>query len=63
MSDKYKYIDKDKALTRRFQNIYIEEPSEEETFHILNGIKKTYEEYHNVKYPKKLIKEIININS
>lgn len=55
-----KYIEKDKALKRRFQNIYIDEPSIEETYQILNHIKKTYEEYHNIKYTKSQLKEIIN---
>ena len=61
LEEYYKYIDKDKALTRRFQNIYIDEPSTDDTYKILCGIKKTYEEFHNVKYNKNLIKKIINI--
>lgn len=61
LEEYYKYIDKDKALTRRFQNIYIEEPSDKETYKILWGIKKNYEEFHNVKYNKNIINRIINI--
>ena len=43
-------FEKDKALLRRFQNIFVEEPSLEETIYILERIKSTYEEYHNIKF-------------
>lgn len=43
-------IEKDGALSRRFQPINIDEPSVEETVEILNGIKEQYENYHKVKY-------------
>ncbi len=47
--DEYrKYIEKDAALERRFQPIYIEEPTVEETIEILKGLKKKYEEFHRV---------------
>ncbi len=45
-----KYVEKDAALERRFQSIYVEEPSVEETLEILRGIKTRYEDYHNVSY-------------
>lgn len=44
-----KYIEKDAALERRFQPIYVNEPSVEETIAILRGIKEKYELYHGVK--------------
>jgi len=44
-----KYIEKDAALERRFQPIYVEEPSVEDTITILRGIKEKYELYHGVK--------------
>ncbi|MCR4656614.1 MAG: AAA family ATPase [Lachnospiraceae bacterium] len=47
-----KYFEKHKSLARRFQNIEIPEPSEEETVKILKGLKKKYEEFHGVKYAK-----------
>lgn len=59
LDEYYHYIDKDKALSRRFQNIFIDEPTEFETYHILNEIKKSYEDYHHVKYSSKIIKYII----
>ncbi len=43
-----KYIEKDAALERRFQPVTVEEPSEEETISILKGIRKCYEEHHQV---------------
>lgn len=43
-----KHIEKDAALERRFQPVYVEEPTKEETIDILYGIKEKYEEHHNV---------------
>ncbi|OKY73689.1 MAG: ATP-dependent Clp protease ATP-binding subunit ClpA [Desulfobulbaceae bacterium DB1] len=49
--EEYKnYIEKDRALSRRFQKIDIEEPSVDETFEILKGLKSRYEEHHGVKF-------------
>ncbi|HUZ16840.1 MAG TPA: ATP-dependent Clp protease ATP-binding subunit, partial [Spirochaetia bacterium] len=45
-----KYIEKDTALERRFQAIFVSEPSVEETMEILKGIKTQYEDHHNVSY-------------
>ena len=44
-----KYIEKDKALERRFQKVVVDEPSVEETVRILKGIREGYEEYHRLK--------------
>lgn len=44
-----KHIEKDAALARRFQAVYIEEPSEEDTISILRGIKEKYELHHGVR--------------
>ncbi len=43
-------FDRDRALARRFQRIDINEPTVEETYHILRGLKKFYEQHHGVKY-------------
>ena len=43
-----KYIEKDGALSRRFQAIMVEEPSFEETVQILEGLRSEYEKFHNV---------------
>jgi ATP-dependent Clp protease ATP-binding subunit ClpA len=44
-----KYFEKDRALMRRFQRITVDEPTQEVTLQILKGIKKYYEQHHNVK--------------
>lgn len=47
--DEYqKYFEKDKALVRRFQTVYIDEPSVEDTISILRGIQEKYEMYHKI---------------
>jgi ATP-dependent Clp protease ATP-binding subunit ClpA len=43
-------FEKDRALARRFQKIDISEPSVEETYHILKGLKPRFEEHHEVRY-------------
>lgn len=45
-----KYIEKDRALSRRFQKIDIDEPSEADAIAILHGLKSRYEDYHKVVY-------------
>ena len=48
--DEYrKYIEKDAALERRFQPVMVEEPSEEETYEILKGLRHRYEDHHRVR--------------
>ncbi|MEO0281841.1 MAG: AAA family ATPase [candidate division WOR-3 bacterium] len=48
--DEYrKYIEKDRALERRFQPIIVKEPSVDQTIEILKGLRKKYEEHHKVK--------------
>ncbi len=46
------YMEKDRALLRRFQKIDVKEPSKDETFKIIEGLKKLYEKHHGVKYEK-----------
>lgn len=48
ISEYRKYIEKDKALERRFQPVMVEPATEEETRLIINGIKSNYERHHNV---------------
>jgi ATP-dependent Clp protease ATP-binding subunit ClpC len=45
-----KYIEKDAALERRFQPIYVDEPNVEETIEILKGIADRYQDFHHVNY-------------
>ncbi len=47
--DEYqKYFESDKALERRFQSVYVDEPSVEDTISILRGLRERYENYHKV---------------
>jgi len=57
------HIEKDRALSRRFQKIDIEEPSNEETVEILNGLKSRYESHHGVKYTKAAIEATAELAS
>lgn len=50
-----KYFEKDSALVRRFQKVTVEEPSEVETVEILKGLKKYYEDFHQVVYADDVI--------
>lgn len=55
-----KYIEKDKALARRFQTIFIEEPSKEKTKEILLKLKPIYEQFHKVIIKEEIIDKIID---
>jgi len=50
LSEYRRHFEKDPALERRFQPIIVEEPAFDETIEILQGIRKKYEEHHQVKY-------------
>lgn len=54
-----KFIEKDTALERRFQPIIVEEPTIDDSEKILEGIKKYYEEYHNVKISNHVIRQTV----
>lgn len=55
-------IEKDKALDRRFQKVYVSEPNEEETKNILKKIKKDYEKYHDVIIPESILNLTIKLS-
>lgn len=58
--DEYKkYFEKDKALIRRFQTIDVSEPSIDDAVSILNGLKESYEKYHNVSYTDEAIRNAV----
>lgn len=63
LEEYYRFIEKDKALMRRFQTIFIDEPTKEETKKIILGIKETYEKFHNFTITNEEIDEIINQSS
>ena len=54
-----KYIEKDTALERRFQQVMVDEPTIDDSVGILDGIKKYYEEYHKVKISTDVIKQTV----
>ncbi|BBJ27607.1 ATP-dependent Clp protease ATP-binding subunit [Athalassotoga saccharophila] len=63
LEDYRKYIEKDKALARRFQTIDVKEPSEEETIKILLGLKDSYESHHGVKIENEAIETAVKLSS
>ena len=61
--DEYrKTIEKDKALSRRFQTVMVEEPSAVVTLRILKGIKKHYEKHHGVVIPDEILETAITMS-
>jgi ATP-dependent Clp protease ATP-binding subunit ClpA len=58
-----KYIEKDRALSRRFQKIDIDEPDEPDAINILLGIKAKYEDYHKVIYTEDAIKSAVQLSA
>ena len=54
-----KYIEKDSALERRFQQVLVEEPNIDDSIGILEGIKKYYEDYHKVKISSDVIRQAV----
>jgi ATP-dependent Clp protease ATP-binding subunit ClpB len=58
-----KYIEKDPALTRRFQPVYVNEPSTEDAVAILRGLKEKYELYHGVRITDDAIVAAVNLAS
>lgn len=60
LDEYYSSIDTDKALARRFTNVFIDEASQSEAITILKGIKKEYEKHYKIKYSDKIIKYIVS---
>ena len=56
LDDYRKYVERDPALERRLQPVRVEEPNDDETVQILNGIKKQYEDHHNVDITDEAVK-------
>jgi len=56
LDDYRKYVERDPALERRLQPVRVEEPNDDETIQILNGIKKQYEDHHNVDITDEAVK-------
>ena len=61
--DEYrKHIEKDGALKRRFQPIYVQPPSMDETIHIIHGLRDRYEEHHGVEISDEAIVEAVKLS-
>ncbi|KAF2961486.1 ATP-dependent Clp protease ATP-binding subunit [Fervidobacterium sp. 2310opik-2] len=61
--DEYrKYIEKDAALERRFQKIYVQEPTPQMALDILKGLKAKYESHHKVKYTDKALEAAVYLS-
>jgi len=56
------FFDKDKALSRRFAKIDVEEPSVEDTFIILKGVQHKYEAYHRIKFSDEALRSAIDLS-
>jgi ATP-dependent Clp protease ATP-binding subunit ClpA len=56
-------FEKDKALSRRFSKVDINEPSKETSYLILKGLQKKYEKHHGVKYTNKALQSAIDLSS
>ena len=58
-----KHFEKSKSLVRRFQNIDIQEPSVQETVHILEGLRQDYEEFHGVVYEDGVLEYAVEMSA
>ncbi|MBF6056976.1 MULTISPECIES: ATP-dependent Clp protease ATP-binding subunit ClpA [Thiomicrorhabdus] len=56
-------FEKDRALARRFQKVDVKEPTQQESFEILKGLKPQYEEHHQVKYSLPALKEAVKLSA
>lgn len=62
--DEYKNkIEKDKALCRRFKKIDLSEPSKDETFQILQGLRQKYEEFHGIKFGDDVLQSAVDLSA
>lgn len=57
-----KYIERDSALERRFQVVKVQEPNIEDAILILEGLKKSYESHHKVKYTSKALEQAVKLS-
>jgi len=58
-----KFFEKDRALSRRFQKIDINEPSEQIAIDIIKGVKSRYEDYHNVLYSDEVVETAVRLSA
>ncbi|MGP1438375.1 MAG: ATP-dependent Clp protease ATP-binding subunit [Treponema sp.] len=63
LQDYKKYFEKDTSLVRRFQQVIVREPQEDEVLNIISGLKEAYEKYHNVRYSDEALKKVVSLAS
>jgi ATP-dependent Clp protease ATP-binding subunit ClpB len=63
LAEYQKYIEKDKALERRFQSVTVDEPSQEDAISILRGIKEKYEVHHGVRIQDDAVIAAVELSS
>jgi len=63
LNEYQKYIEKDPALERRFQTVYVEEPTKEQAIAILRGLKERYEIFHGVRITESAIHAAVYLSS
>ena len=63
MDEYRKYFEKDAALERRFQPVYVEQPDREETLKIMKGLRHNYESHHNVKITDGALEAAVDLSS
>ena len=63
MEEYRKYIEKDNALERRFQQVQVEPPSVDDSILILRGIRHKYEEHHKVEYSDEALVSAVKLST
>jgi ATP-dependent Clp protease ATP-binding subunit ClpC len=61
--DYHRYIEKDRALVRRFQPVRLHPPTEEETVAILHGVRERYEKFHQVSYSEAALRAAVTLSN
>lgn len=61
LDEYYNHFEHDHAMNRRFSVVTLKENTKEETYQILLGIKKYYENYHHIKIDKSILKELVDL--
>ncbi len=62
VAEYHKYVEKDAALERRFQSVYVEEPTIEEAIEILEGVAPQYEDHHKVTITREAIRAAVQLS-
>lgn len=63
LDEYHKYIEKDAALERRFASVYVEEPTQEETLQMLNGIRSRYEQHHKITFTDEALESAVHLSA